>query len=142
MNSHAVVLPPVTLPAHSMIVQQVWLDPQDPPRGIALQFKLVSGEEVGVYWEGEEEVFNPTEYEELWYYGLLPELGRWITLKVLTEDLGLEKSQIAGIRFVTYDGKALWDKTVLTDAPPLEEPKGNSPAALPTPSISTSKSKS
>ncbi len=112
---------PVTV--KKMITQQVWLDPSDPPKGISLQLKLAAGEEVGVYWEGEEEVFRPQESQELWYYGPLPELGKWVTLEVLAEDLGLEEGQVAGIRFVTYGGRVLWDKTVLTEAPPIEEPK-------------------
>ena len=112
---------PVTV--KEMITQQVWLDPANPPKGISLQMKLSSAEEVGVYWEAEEEVFKPQESQELWYYGPLPELGKWITLEVLAEGLGLEEGQIAGFRFVTYGGRVLWDRTLLTAAPPLEEPK-------------------
>ncbi len=112
---------PVPLPANGMITQKVWLDPQDPPKGIALKLVLAGGEEVGVYWEGEEEVFKPKESEELWYYGPLPEYGKWVTLEILAEDLGLEEGQVAGVRFVTFDGKALWDRTALKEAPPLDE---------------------
>ncbi len=114
---------PVTIPSDSMITQQVWLDPKDPPKGISLKFKLSTGEEVGVYWEGEEEVFRPDETQELWYYGLLPELDKWTTLEVLAEDLGLENGQITSVRFATFDGRVLWDRTALTAAPPIEEPK-------------------
>ena len=112
---------PVTIPPGSMITQQVWLDPKDPPKGISLRFRLSTGEEVGVYWEAEEEVFKPDETQELWYYGPLPELDKWTTLEVLAEDLGLENGQITGVRFTTYDGRVLWDRTVLTAAPPIEE---------------------
>ncbi|MBI3615281.1 MAG: hypothetical protein HY211_02070 [Candidatus Omnitrophica bacterium] len=121
VNSHGFTADPVSLSNSGMIVQQVWLDPKDPPKGIMLKFKLASGEEVGVYWEGEEEVFNPGENEEVWYYGLLPELGKWTSLEVLSEDLGLEGEKIAGVSFVTFDGRVLWDKTVLTEAPPAED---------------------
>lgn len=107
--------------ANAMLTQQVWLDPKDTPKGIMIRFKLDSGEEVGVYWEGEEEVFNPKEDEEVWYYGLLPELGKWTTLEVLAEDLGVEEEKVVGLTFVTFDGRALWDKTVLTEAPAAEE---------------------
>ena len=129
IQSHTIVFEPKTLPPRSMIVQQVWLDPQDPPRGVALWFKRAAGGEVGVYWEGEEELFDPTEYDKLWYQGLLPELGRWTALKIPVEDLSLEGDSIAGIRFVTLDGRALWDETVLTQTPSPEE----SPAPAPTP---------
>lgn len=121
LQSHGFTADPVTIPTGSMIAQQVWLDPADPPKGIMLKFKLANGEEVGVYWEGEEEVFNPGEEEEVWYYGLLPELGKWTTLEILAEDLGIEEEQVIGISFVTFDGRVLWDKTVLTQAPAVEE---------------------
>ncbi len=120
-QSHGLTFEPALLPANGMITQTVWLDPQGPPQGIMLKVKTDTGEEAGVYWEGEEEVFTPGDEEEVFYYGLLPELGRWVTLEVLAEDLGLEDQKIAGITFVTYDGKVLWDKTVLTEAPPVEE---------------------
>ncbi|MBI3323594.1 MAG: hypothetical protein HYZ95_03915 [Candidatus Omnitrophica bacterium] len=128
MQSHRFSAEPVEMPGNGMIVQQVWLDPQDPPQGIALRFKLASGEEAGVYWEGEKEVFTPTEYEELWYYGMLPELGKWISLEILAEDLGLEDARMAGIGFATFDGRALWGRTVITEAPPLEGEEEQEPA--------------
>lgn len=104
-----------------MITQEVWLDPADPPKGIVLQLRLSTGDEVGVYWEGEEEVFKPQGGQELWYYGPLPELGRWAKLEILAEDMGLEEAQLNNIRFVTHGGRALWDRTLLTAAPPIEE---------------------
>lgn len=121
LQSHSFTADPVILAADGMIVQQVWLDPQDPPKGIMMKFSLANGEEVGVYWEGEQEVFSPGDEEELWYYGLLPELGTWTSLEILAEDLGLESEQIKGIRFATFDGRALWDKTVIAKAPPVAE---------------------
>lgn len=124
LTSHGFTAEPVTLSETGMITQQVWLDPKDPPKGIMLKFKLTSAEEVGVYWEAEEEVFNPGEEEEVWYYGLLPELGKWSSLEVLAEDLGLEGEKITGISFVTFDGRVLWDKTAISEAPPEEEVEG------------------
>ena len=121
MNSHGFTGDPVKLTADQMVTQQVWLDPQDPPKGIMLKFKLSDGKEVGVYWEGEDEVFTPAEDEEVWYYGLLPELGTWSTLEVLAEDLGIEEQDVVGVSFVTFDGRALWDKLSVTQAPPLED---------------------
>lgn len=121
LTSHGFTADPVSLSNNGMIVQQAWLDPQDPPKGIMLKFRMANAEQVGVYWEGEEEVFNPAEDEEVWYYGLLPELGKWTSLEVLAEDLGLEEEKIAGISFVTFDGRVLWDKTVLSEAPPAQE---------------------
>ena len=130
LQGHGFMGDPVSIPANGMIVQQVWLDPQDPPKGIMLKFKLSSGEEVGVYWEGEEEVFFPKEDEEVWYYGLLPELGKWTSLEILAEDLGLEDEKVIGLTFVTFDCHVLWYKTSLKAAPPAEE-IGSFPSVIP-----------
>ena len=112
---------PLPIAANGMITQDVWLDPADPPKAISLQLKLATGDEVGVYWEGEEEVFKPEEGKELWYYGPLPELGQWAKLEILAEDMGLEEAQVIGIRFLAWGGRVLWNRTALTQAPPIEE---------------------
>lgn len=128
-QGHGFTAEPITLPLNGRVLQQVWLDPQDPPEGIAVRFKLPTGEEVGVYWEGEKEVFTPGDYEELWYYGILPELGVWVDLEILAEDLGLEEEQVVGMNFMTYGGRVLWDRTVVSELPaeeaeaPAEEPR-------------------
>ncbi len=72
LQSHGFTADPATFDINSMVTQQVWLDPSDPPKGIMLKLKLTTGDEVGVYWEGDEGVFNPGEEEEVWYCGLLP----------------------------------------------------------------------
>ena len=138
IQSHSFTADPVSVSANGMFVQQVWLDPKDPPKGIMLKFKLASGEQVGVYWEGEQEVFNPADNEEVWYYGLLPELGTWASLNVLVEDLGLEDEKVTGLSYVTYDGRALWDKTSLTQAPAIAE-ENIFPEDLPAPALGQGK---
>jgi len=131
LASHGFTADPVSLSNNGMIIQQVWLDPKDPPRGIMLKFKRTNGEEVGVYWEGEEEVFNFAENREAWYYGSLPKLGKWTPLEIQTENLGLEVGEkVVGLRFATFDGRALWGKTVFTETSLAE--KRNSPFQIPT----------
>jgi len=134
-KSHSLTLPePIAVPYNSFVFQQVWLDPQDPPVGIALKIVLAGGREIGVYWEGEEEVFTPDGFEELWYYGFLPELGRWIDLEILAEDMGIEGEEIAGLIFMTHGGRVLWDKTSLKELPE-EEREGL--AEVPAPQLPT-----
>lgn len=112
---------PVFVPRNAEIVTSVWLDPANPPKGIMIKLKLENGDETGVYWEGEEEVFNPGEDEEIWYYGLLPEYGAWTPLSIVAEDLGIEDAKLTGITFATYGGRVLWDKTVVRQAEPLPD---------------------
>ena len=116
LQQHAVTFEaPITVPAQGEVVTSVWLDPANPPKGVMIKFTLATGEETGVYWEGEEEVFNPGEDEEIWYYGLLPEFGAWTPLAVAAEDLGIEASSVKGITFVTHGGRVLWDRTVVRE---------------------------
>lgn len=130
IQRHGFTAEPVTLWPGGMIVQEVWLDPHDPPRGIALKFRLAEGGEVGVYWEGEEEVFVPQSNEELWYYGSLPKLGAWAKLEILVEDLGLGGRSVSGLNFLTHGGRALWDRTIIIkEAPAPQEPAVENPLA-------------
>lgn len=118
LQQHSVTFAsPVAIPKNGEIVTSVWLDPAAPPRGIMLKLTLENGQETGVYWEGEDEVFNPGENEEIWYYGLLPEFGTWTPLAVAAEDLGIEENKVTGITFITYDGRVLWDQTLVRQAP-------------------------
>lgn len=123
LQQHSVTFAePILVPRNAEIVTSVWLDPANPPRGIMIKFALEHGEETGVYWEGEEEVFNPGENEEVWYYGLLPEYSKWTPLSVVAEDLGIEDTKLKGITFVTFDGRVLWDQTMIRQAAPTPEP--------------------
>lgn len=125
VQQHAVTFEtPLAVPKNGEIVTSAWLDPANPPKGMMIKFTLASGDEAGVYWEGEEEVFNPGEDEEIWYYGLLPEFGVWTPLAVAAEDLGIEDASIKTITFVTHGGRALWDRTVMREITETPLPAG------------------
>jgi hypothetical protein len=135
VQSHGWIGPKQKLPLLSQILQDVWLDPSNPPSGIAIRFQKADGEEIGVYWEGEEEVFTPGEYGELLYYGFLPELGRWTTLAIRAEDLGLEDMEIVGVHFLTYGGRALWDRTAIGELTDSDEETPTRSSSSPAPTV-------
>lgn len=115
---------PIEIPKNSVIEQYVYLDPNEIPKGIMLKFNVENGAndgEVGVYWEGEEEIFVYNNDEPMLYYGVLPNAGKWEKLEVYSEDLGLEGVKLIGISFVAYGGKANWD---LTKIRPIKEGEG------------------
>lgn len=121
---HSYKANPIEVPKRCVIEQYVYLDPNEIPKGIMLKFSVEngpSGGEVGVYWEGEEEVFIFNNDEPMLYYGVLPNAGKWEKLQVYAEDLGLEGVKLTGIIFITYGGKANWD---LTKIRPVKEDEG------------------
>ncbi len=108
-----------TLPEGSVIVQYVYLDPQQSPKGLMLKLKLADGSQTAVYWEGDEEVFEVGDEELSWYMDVLPEAGSWQRLEVWVDDFGLGGEQLTGLSYVTFGGKAYWDKTSLEEHPEL-----------------------
>ncbi len=115
LHSHSFKTPiPVTLKKDSVIEQFVYLDPDNPPKGIMLKLITLDGEKVDFYWEAEEEVFVDTvEYMEAWYMGFLPEPGSWQTLVININELEIAPVELIGISFISYDGRAYWDKTLI-----------------------------
>lgn len=108
---------PLKISEGANIIQDVYLDPQNPPKGIVLKFKLNTGEEVGVYWEGPEEaVTNIIGDEELlWYQDELPKAGEWVKLEIPASEAEIENEELVGISYLALDGKLNWDKTAIVE---------------------------
>ena len=105
---------PVDAPEDCLLEQYVYLDPKKVPAGIMLRFTFeADGKEsdIGVYREGEEEVFVFNDDEPVIYDGTLPEAGKWEKWTIDPNDLGLKGAKITGISFIVYGGKANWDLT-------------------------------
>ncbi len=117
ITEHSCRIKPIRIPLDSAIEQYVYLDPCNMPKGIMLKFRFESeGNEgdIGIYREGEEEVFIFNNDEPMLYEGTLPNAGRWEKLEICCNDLGLVGAKLTGISFVTYGGKANWDLTRIT----------------------------
>ncbi len=114
ITGHSYISAPVNVPDNCNIETYVYLDPAKPPQGILLRFRFeAEGKEgeIGVYKEGEKEVFIFNDDEAVIYDGILPEPGKWAKWSVDPDDLGLRGAKIAGISFVVYGGKANWART-------------------------------
>ena len=113
-TEHSYRAKPVVIPKNSVIEQYVYLDPNDMPKGIMLKFRFENDgkeDEIGIYREGEEEVFVFNSDEPMLYDGTLPNAGKWEKLQIYCDDLGLVGAKLTGISFVTYGGRAYWDLT-------------------------------
>lgn len=114
MTEHSYRAAPVVIPEDFLLEQYVYLDPGDPPAGIMLRFTFdADGREgeIGLYREGEEEVFIFNQDEAVIYDGRLPGPGKWERWMVDPNDLGFKGARLTGISFAVYGGKAYWDLT-------------------------------
>ena len=104
------------------LIQYVYLDPSNPPSEIMLQFYTENGDgEHRAFWKyspwgwaGSQSSINTGgQYgtASLYYMGVITETGKWIRLKIPASAVGLSGKEVKGVAFVTYDGKAYWDKT-------------------------------
>ena len=95
------------------IIQYVYLDSLTPPNEILIQFYTNNGDKAHrVYWGANNiPIYGKTGTADLYYMGKIPEPGKWIRLKIPSRQVSLSDSQLKGMSFATYSGKAYWDKT-------------------------------
>jgi hypothetical protein len=124
ITEHSYRTGPIVIPVNSVIEQYVYLDPDNMPKGIMLKFRFENdggGDEIGIYREGEEEVFIFNNDEPMLYDGTLPNAGKWEKLRIYCDDLGLAGAKLTGISFVTYGGRAYWDLTRIRAVKEMEQ---------------------
>jgi hypothetical protein len=127
INQSSFNMKPLKLKEGSYIIQYVYLDPQDPPKGIMMKFNLSDGRQAGVYWEAEEEVFDIKEEEDTWYIGFLPKKGEWVKLDIPVDDIDIQDKELTGISYIYYSGKLWWDYTSIVEGEEFmdESPRNN-----------------
>ena len=100
-----------------------YLDPENPPRQIMLQFndgawghRAYWGESLIPY--GQENTMSRVKM------GPLPKLGKWVRLSIPAQKIGLNpKDQVNGIAFTQWDGTIYWDKIgVIAKIDPRKDP--------------------
>lgn len=93
------------------LVAYVYLDPQNPPSEIMLQW-----DEGGAtwahraYWGANQLGFGIDGRPSRYYMGSLPAAGQWIRLEVPASLVGLEGRTVNGMAFTLYGGRATWDR--------------------------------
>ena len=101
----------VTLADGDKLFGYVWLDPENPPQTIMLQWNDGSWEH-RAFW-GEDkiqygEIGNDTPAHKP--MGDLPESGKWVRLEVKPELVGLKAGSVLnGMAFTQFGGTAYWD---------------------------------
>jgi len=93
----------------------VYLDPDNPPQALMLQFNDGSWEHRKV-WGGDQITYGRTPENRPAYQraGDLPSTGQWVRLEAAAAEVGLEPgAKINGMAFTQYGGLAYWDQAGL-----------------------------
>lgn len=98
----------------------VYLDPEDPPRQIMLQWNDGNWEHRAFWGENLIEWGQKNSPSRL-YQGPLPKLGEWVRLSVPAEDVNLPATaKINGVALTQFDGTLYWDSVgKVTHLPPF-----------------------
>ena len=107
----------------------VFLDINNMPREIMLQWKDANSWEHRAYW-GQNTISAGTDgTSSRRYMGPLPKASTWVRLEVPASAVGLEGSTLNGMAFTLDAGRATWDlagKATSNATPPPTSPSGDS----------------
>jgi uncharacterized repeat protein (TIGR01451 family) len=103
----------------------VFLDINNLPREIMLEWKDESGWEHRAYWGGNRINFGTDGTNSRRYMGPLPRAGTWARLEIPVSAVGLDASTLNGMAFTLDGGRATWDlvgKATANSRPPMTLP--------------------
>jgi len=102
--------PAFVIPSRGKIFAYCFLDVEDPPETIMLQFH-VGGWEHRAVWGAQEKIpYGKEGTTEKVYMGALPPLGAWAALEFDTSEVGLAPGdQVTGFAFTQFGGTVYWD---------------------------------
>ncbi len=99
-----------TMVANTTIFAYCFLDPENPPQAIMLQF-YSDGWKHRAVWGDDTKIPNEDEAPEALNMGALPTLGEWVRLEVNSTKLGIKVStKLNGFALTQFGGTVTWDK--------------------------------
>jgi hypothetical protein len=114
-----------TVPPNGKISVQCFLDEQDPPVAVMLQFHTAGWNHRAVWGEEGAIPFGKVRTPERVRVGNLPELGKWVKLEVEAAKLGLKPgAKVTGYAFTQFNGTVYWDHLAMTSrVEPAKDPQ-------------------
>ncbi|MEX2578277.1 MAG: PSD1 and planctomycete cytochrome C domain-containing protein [Verrucomicrobiales bacterium] len=112
------------IPAKGKIFAHVFLDPDNPPEAIMLQFH-VGGWKHRAVWGAEAKIpFGKAGSPEKTVMGALPKAGEWVPLEIDATKLGLKPgTKVGGFAFTQFGGTVTWDRLgVSSETNPATDP--------------------
>jgi hypothetical protein len=95
--------------AGDKLVAWVFLDKDNPPTEIMLQWHEGGSWEHRAYWGANSVDWGADGTESRLSMGALPAAGKWVRLEVGADKVGLEGKTLDGMAFTLFGGKASWD---------------------------------
>jgi hypothetical protein len=113
--------PPLTIGAPAKLFAYVYLDPDDPPAAIQLQFNDGSWNH-RAYWGADKCHGAGQTGAANHHMGDLPETGKWVRLEVDAAVVGLKpESKLNGWAFTQFGGTVHWDQAGVVSIAELPE---------------------
>ena len=110
--------PGLQLAANASLFSYVYLDPENPPRQIMLQWNTGRSWDHRAYWGGDHIPWGKAGTSSRRHLGPLPETGKWVRLEVKAAEVGLTTGmEITGWAYTQFDGTVYWDKSGVVDRP-------------------------
>lgn len=115
--------PKLTVGTPGRLFAYVYLDPNNPPETLQLQFNDGSWSH-RAYWGADKAHGAGQKGPANFHAGDLPETGKWVRLDVDAASVGLKpESQLNGWAFTQFGGTVHWDAAGTVSAAPLPEEK-------------------
>jgi len=101
----------LTVGENDSLYTYVYLDPNNPPSQVMLQWHAAStGWAHRAYWGTSQVPWGVENTASRRYMGSLPATGGWVRLEVPASLVGLGGQTINGMAFTLYGGRAWWDR--------------------------------
>jgi hypothetical protein len=116
---------PLDVPPEATFFAYIWIDPQDVPKSIMLQYHKAGWQHRAVWGDYEIIPWGAKNTPERVHMGPLPATGEWVRLEVSSEKLGLAAGdKLTGFATTQHGGTVYWDKVgVAGKVDPANDPR-------------------
>ncbi|MBG80870.1 MAG: hypothetical protein CMJ39_09210 [Phycisphaerae bacterium] len=112
---------PLVIKPGDRLVAHAWLDPDNPPDQVMIQFHLPNDWEHRIFWGADHVVWGQLNTTSRHRAGDLPALGEWVRLEFDPAVVGLAPGDaIDGWAFTQAGGRMAWDAAGVVRADPIE----------------------
>ena len=113
------------IPPNGKLSAWCYIDPQDKPKSVMLQFHMGGWNHRAVWGEEGAIPFGQVRTTERVYLGALPEAGSWQKLEVAADRLGLKPGmKVTGYAFTQFAGTVYWDRLAMSSrVDPAKDPQ-------------------